>query len=49
MDYGDYNKEHYEKTQRNYANTQEKFYLILHIHASVFVCVTIKKCGTNSY
>ena len=50
MDYGDYNKEHSERKQRNYANAQEKILsFILHIHALIFVCVTIKKCGTNSY
>ena len=39
MDYGDYNKEHSEKTQRNYANTEVKILSsVLHIHILVYLC-----------
>ena len=38
MDYGDYNKEHSEKTQRNYANTEVKILSsVIHIH--ILICV----------
>ena len=37
MDYGDYNKEHSEKTQRNYANTEVKI-LSSVLHIQVYLC-----------
>ena len=42
MDYGDYNKEHSEKTLRNYANTEVKILSsVLNIHIlmlQVYLC-----------
>ena len=48
MNYGDYNKEHSEK-HKEITQIPKKNSILYFTYASVFVCVTIKKCGTNSY